>query len=330
MPSVTGFGSDQIVAARLITAYGELLSVTEIDHPELLWAIRGAGQFFGLVTELTIRAQSLAKLGNDTGAIWNGTFVFPYSRAKEVCDAMSIIMNDEQYATSGLLMLACPPPAQKPTLVISTRLVGQTNPQQAYKLLFDLKPLVAQGTQVAIQNTNDAPAARALEAHGDFKRFSIVGLPRFDINAFLEMTEVYDTMITECPDAKSTSFNFKWDSRPVKQAEFESAMSHHHVRFWTYDFTSSRREEVLTYCRNNLIWHTDASNIVKVSEYNSKAISLMRAGSGQEEADWIDSQNHVRTGPLGQRFGGNERVAKLRELKRLWDPSGVFTRILLD
>jgi hypothetical protein len=88
--SVTGFGSDQIVSARLISAKGDLLDVTEVTNPDLLWAIRGAGQFFGLVTQLVIEAQLLSVLGNDLVVLWAGTFVFPLDRAEEVCSKMRV------------------------------------------------------------------------------------------------------------------------------------------------------------------------------------------------------------------------------------------------
>jgi hypothetical protein len=48
-----GFGADQILSARIITAAGELIDVDDESHPDLLYALRGAGQFFGLVTQLT-------------------------------------------------------------------------------------------------------------------------------------------------------------------------------------------------------------------------------------------------------------------------------------
>ena len=38
-----GFGCENIVCARVITAHGELVEVSERYHPDLLWVIRGAG-----------------------------------------------------------------------------------------------------------------------------------------------------------------------------------------------------------------------------------------------------------------------------------------------
>lgn len=229
--SVTGFGSDQIISARMITAKGDLLNVTEEKHPALLWAIRGAGQFFGLITQLVVKAHPLSVLGNDKGVIWAGSFVFPLDRAKEVLSVMKVLMDDSRYGTGGLIMVMAPPPARKPALVISARFIG--NPQyshDAYKPLYDLGPIVAAGGEIPIQNTSDS--REALGVKGGFKRFATIGLRHFDEESFLKTIEVWKELITECPDAINTAFNFQWDARPVKSPDFDSAMCHHDTRYW--------------------------------------------------------------------------------------------------
>ncbi|KAI0396020.1 hypothetical protein F5Y17DRAFT_456345 [Xylariaceae sp. FL0594] len=86
--SITGYGSDQILGARMIDATGKFINVTEEAEPDLLYAIRGAGQFFGLVTELTIKIRPLKELGNEEGVIWAGVFTFPLHRARDVALAV--------------------------------------------------------------------------------------------------------------------------------------------------------------------------------------------------------------------------------------------------
>ena len=229
--SVLGYGSDQIVSARMITAKGDLVEVTQEKHPDLLWAIRGAGQFFGLITELTVVGHPLSALGNGGGSIWTGSFVFSLDQVAEVCSAMSIIMDNSDHATAGLIMIMAPPPARKPSIVIAARLTGDLqNAQEAYKPLLDLQPLVATGSKVPIQNTSDE--REAIAAKGDFKRFSVVGLPRFNTNSFLQVVDLWKEMVVECPDAINSAFNFQWDSRPPKPPNFDSALSLHDTRYW--------------------------------------------------------------------------------------------------
>lgn len=231
--SITGFGSDQILSARMIDAKGDLIDVTEEKEPNLLRAIRGAGQFFGLVTELVIRAHPLTELGNDKGVIWTGSFVFPLDRAKEVSSVMRALMDDDSHATAGLMMVMAPPPARKPALVIAARYTGNPdNAKDAYKPLYNLRPLVANGGPVPIQNTSDG--REAIGAKGDFKRFGVIGLRRFDEDGFLKVIDLWKELTTECPDAINTAFNFQWDSRPVKTPDFESAMCLHDIRYWQY------------------------------------------------------------------------------------------------
>lgn len=46
--AITGYGSDQILSPRLVTASGSLIDISLTSHPDLLYAIRGAGHFLGL------------------------------------------------------------------------------------------------------------------------------------------------------------------------------------------------------------------------------------------------------------------------------------------
>ena len=42
-----GYGCENVLSAKLVTANGDVVEATEAYHPDLLWAVRGAGQFFG-------------------------------------------------------------------------------------------------------------------------------------------------------------------------------------------------------------------------------------------------------------------------------------------
>ncbi|KAK0506883.1 hypothetical protein JMJ35_010583 [Cladonia borealis] len=287
---VTGF-----VLARLVSAKGELIEATQHLRPDLLWALCGAGHFFRLVTQLVIKVYLVSLLGTKNGNLCASTFVFHLDSAKDVATVMEPLMDDSRYATSGLIMIMAPPLARKPSILIS--------------LLYDLKPLVAKGSQVPIQNISDR--REAIDAKGDFKRFGIVGLRRFDIESFLRTIEVWKELVTDCPNAIDTAFNFQWDSKPVKTPSFDSAMCLHDTRFY----------------QNNLIWHTDPKNRGTVDEYNERCLAIMR---GPNTGEWADYQNATRSGPIELRFRGKDRLARLQRLKKEWDPTGVFTTQLLE
>ncbi len=54
-----GLTIDDLLAAELVTADGELLHVDAVSHPDLFWAIRGGGGNFGVATRFQFRLHEL-------------------------------------------------------------------------------------------------------------------------------------------------------------------------------------------------------------------------------------------------------------------------------
>jgi FAD/FMN-containing dehydrogenase len=54
-----GLISDNLVMATMVLADGSVLETSEDRHNDLFWAIRGAGQAFGIATELVFKAHSI-------------------------------------------------------------------------------------------------------------------------------------------------------------------------------------------------------------------------------------------------------------------------------
>lgn len=57
-----GWVCDAIVRAELVTGTGEVICVDDSSDPDLMWALRGGGSNFGVVTSLTLMPLAIATL----------------------------------------------------------------------------------------------------------------------------------------------------------------------------------------------------------------------------------------------------------------------------
>jgi FAD/FMN-containing dehydrogenase len=74
-----GLASDNLLSVDLVTADGQLLHVSEDEHADLFWALRGGGGNFGVVTSFEYRL-------HEVGLLLGGLVVHPFSRARDALE----------------------------------------------------------------------------------------------------------------------------------------------------------------------------------------------------------------------------------------------------
>jgi FAD/FMN-containing dehydrogenase len=72
-----GLAADNLVGAEVVTAAGDVVGVDEQSDPDLLWALRGGGGNFGVVTAFTYRMHPVT-------TITGGLIAHPFDAAPEV------------------------------------------------------------------------------------------------------------------------------------------------------------------------------------------------------------------------------------------------------
>ncbi|MDE2136592.1 MAG: FAD-binding oxidoreductase [Gammaproteobacteria bacterium] len=98
---VAGAACDALLAADIVLADGRRLTVSEASDPDLMWALRGAGANFGIVTRLVFRAVRLEK-------VLAGMLTFPPPAAHDVlalANSLSTMLPDELSVFSQVIVL---------------------------------------------------------------------------------------------------------------------------------------------------------------------------------------------------------------------------------
>ncbi|SDT00673.1 FAD-binding oxidoreductase [Jiangella sp. DSM 45060] len=98
-----GFAADTVVGADVVTADGSLVRASHDENPDLLWALKGGGGNFGVVTSLEVQLYDLP-------AVHNGSLLYPGARAAEVlrawADWTGQVSDD---VTSAVMVMTFPP-----------------------------------------------------------------------------------------------------------------------------------------------------------------------------------------------------------------------------
>jgi FAD/FMN-containing dehydrogenase len=73
-----GLAADNLISADVVTADGELVRASETEDADLLWALRGGGANFGIVTSFEFRLHPVGPM------VLAGLIIHPFARANEL------------------------------------------------------------------------------------------------------------------------------------------------------------------------------------------------------------------------------------------------------
>jgi FAD/FMN-containing dehydrogenase len=96
-----GLTVDNLLAAEVVTASGEIVVADESSHPELFWALRGGGGNFGVVTRFRYRL-------HEVGTVYGGLLVLPATTETVTGFVAAADAAPEELSTIANVM-SCPP-----------------------------------------------------------------------------------------------------------------------------------------------------------------------------------------------------------------------------
>ncbi|NUR72574.1 MAG: FAD-binding oxidoreductase [Hamadaea sp.] len=133
-----GMTIDNLLAAEVVTADGEILHVDETSHPELFWAIRGGGGNFGVVTKFQYRL-------HDVGEFVGGMLMLP-ATPEVITGAIEIASSAPEELSAIINVMTAPPapfiPEEVRGKLVVMALLGYAGPPaEAEKVLAPLRAL---------------------------------------------------------------------------------------------------------------------------------------------------------------------------------------------
>ncbi|GGO32734.1 FAD-binding oxidoreductase [Micromonospora parathelypteridis] len=185
-----GLASDHVHLIELVTADGELRTVTATNEPELFWALRGGKGNFGVVTALEFALFPVSH-------IYGGGLFFPGEQAAEVLKAWgrwTAGVPDE--VTSSIALLQLPPAPEVPEplrgrLVAHVRIAYLGAAEEGERLIAPLRAIAP----TLIDSVTEMPYSAVGSIHAD----PPTPIPFVDRSALLrEFTpELVDTIIAQ-------------------------------------------------------------------------------------------------------------------------------------
>jgi FAD/FMN-containing dehydrogenase len=133
-----GMTIDSLLAVEIVTADGRQRTASAVEEPDLFWAVRGAGANFGVVTRLQFRLHPLEN-------VLAGDIVYPATRDVLRGLVPTLLAAPDELTAMPLIMLAPPDPANPDEhhgrLVVSVSVVWSGTPHASERALAPLRAL---------------------------------------------------------------------------------------------------------------------------------------------------------------------------------------------
>lgn len=314
LQSQHGFSVDNIVSANIVLANGTTTSASATTNPDLFWALRGAGQNFGIVTSFTLKTYPITSTYS--------TYTFTFSKSQ--IDAVFSLVNE----------IDSPPSARDPKFFLNAWLIrpsADDDPIFSYSLAYEgstydlairAAPFLALNpiTTALVTNITYKEIHQALGFGAEIfacgkntnQAISGVGLPRWNIPALHSTYELFCSLTADSRfansavllenygivgvlgvDAKSTAVPPEERERPI----LTSAVIHYEG-----DEQRTRRE---------------------AAEWLGRLTDALYEGVEEDRHAYVNYANGNES--VEEMYGREEwRVEKLRGLKAEWDPRNKF------
>lgn len=292
-----GLAADNLVAAQVVTADGDVVTASEAEHPDLLWGLRGGGGNLGIVSSFEFRL-------HEVGPLVSGGLVYhPYSAAGDLARAFRdwTVHGPDELALAVALLHAQDDPATMLSALIVCH-VGQR--QEAER---DLGMLDAFGSPVR----SHLGPIRYRTVNSMLDRVYPWGSLNYWKSAFLEQLsdeaiDVIAAQFSRCPSTKTS----------VLIERFHGAATRVPVDATAFPHRSAGYNLLIT-----SVW-TDPSQSADNIAWTRSTFEAMHPFLGEGRYANYLGQDDTEEAVARAAYGPN--YERLQRLKAVYDPANVF------
>lgn len=323
-----GLTIDNLISIEAVLADGSIVNASAMENEDLFWALRGAGQSFGVAVSFTFQAYVQRE------PVWGGLLVFKPDALEKVLEFANKLVQETNGESGMVVGFGAPAPARKPAVLCIVFYDGpEDEARMYYTSLLEQGPILDKATERPYREINSM--LNTVSTYGDRKtqKGSAFVAP-ISLAQAKGIFDDYEDFITKVPDAIKTIVLMEFFSQKKVNEVAQTAMSFAN-RGWHYNILFSTRwisEEYDSICRDwtrnmakkvNSALAENKSNdgVGQYGNYDGMLFISLKFGSFFIRLTRLPG---INTADGRDVFGVNfERVAAL---KKKYDPKNIFSK----
>lgn len=240
-----GLTIDNLIAIEAVLADGSIVNASAMENEDLFWALRGAGQSFGVAVSFTFQAYEQRE------PVWGGLLVFKPDALEKVLEFANKLVQETNGESGMVVGFGAPAPSRKPAVLCIVFYDGpEDKARMYYASLLEQGPILDKATERPYREINSM--LNTVSTYGDRKtqKGSAFVAP-ISLAQAKGIFDDYQDFITKVPDAIKTIVLMEFFSQKKVNEVAQTAMSFAN-RGWHYNILFSTRwisEEYDSICR---------------------------------------------------------------------------------